>query len=322
VPVPLNPLIDAKRHHTPADLHLANAASRIGTVERLAGPTGDFLDAVLPSDLMTTARTLGEAAIEDAAQAGLDANSGIEIVRELLAEEEARLHRDAVRAIAHKLLGAYGTEWPEENETSIETTLDDVIGPFTQELTAATADSDVLTDWERTQLHLVDQGRFLDAADRFLDYIGRADPDTTTAYTDTALWILDDLFWRAWDRGDYLPARWLATKMRREARRRRSLWGQVRSDFLEAIVFDAWSRSEAVLAGRRRHEPAWYQARARTLMENVVHYAFRIPHLPMLVDALGVAESLAADDEDRERIRRARRRWERTVAKMTERTSR
>lgn len=305
--VPVDPLLDRSRRSPPHRLLLGELARRHpGRVfsanastprffEWLAGsPPPSWFGRELPVSLFQRPK------------------SGIEVLREILLSDGYAMDADAARTVVESLEGAYGSMWDEPWERagregsghgaeSVVVAGDGVDGPY--------GDDDP-PPWQLEVHALLDSGRIRRGAEVFLAQLDLHGPSGGgLLFDEVALELLSDLFYKALHEQRDLEAWRIARRLRREADRRASLWAQVYARYLEALIQHRWSLGAATSRRRLRHPPIVYVSRTAELLDFVIRFAPRVPHLRMMVDALRFRRQVEADPKQRRRFERALVRW-------------
>lgn len=291
---------------TPADLVLRKLASQKNAdIQEIRSSTSLFFQKLLPIEIYEHASQLHGLTSERALEMKYSAEQSLEKVRDLLFDDECRLHVDESRAIVEKMISAYGGGWEPQREDQITDKLDAAIDDYDGLILSAELNERIKQkrtgedEFESRSHELALKGDYVQLGKHFLERINRLHPERTPLFAEVALWAVHHAYEQAEHAEKYQQAWSLSRLFRKTAIQRRSLWGEVYASYLEAKAHFGWSLSKAVLAGKRKRSASWHRNRCYQLLESVEIFAFRIPRIDLMLEAALLRLKTAPDDSSK-----------------------
>lgn len=286
-PVRIDALTTRRTTASMSDLFLAHVSGGRGTPVQIRGNAAAFLRLVTGS----SPRRADPAGSTRRSDAGIPRSAGevLDQLRARLFSGELRLRPAEARTVVRRLRLSQGVDI-DDIHLGLKGRRAAAVPPMHQE-------ADVLA--------ALDAGDIRWATTQFLAEIRRAeDPGDRVAQAETVTSILAEMFWFAIRNGQSRTAGFLVDKLTREAERRGVLWA-----YPEALYLRGNLLHELGLRGGTDRGAPTYLTLAKTVLEQAIRYAMRVPRVDIATDAIRLLLYIERDPSERQRLLLALRIW-------------
>lgn len=286
-------LKDVQTNHTPADVFLASYKPEFEpSAFKIHSNTASFFQLIFPTQLIAESTTTSSAVEKELAELLLDRAEVQAEIRDIFDSIDT-IGAEEIEIIMSRIANAYNTD---DYLGQAERFAEEQAGKSDFQNTEESTDT-----WTQKVLVLMDEGRYIEAADEFEAVVTQNEADHANSpphvHADNLLFILDSCFWGALKQNQVRNAWRIARRIRRIAKKHRSIWGIIHADYLEANIYHHWASQPVSKTNRLRRDPLFYQIQAQRLLNQVVRYRLMIPRLDMVVDALRLLRYMETDSQ-------------------------